>query len=370
MEFQSDLWQNLRESKKAVVLYGMGNGADKIFKVCDEKGITVRDVFASDGFVRGQVFHGKRVLSWSEVKETYGAENVTVLLSFGTSRPEVLDTIRAVAAEAELYAPDVPAFGDALFDLPFYDRHREEIAEARALLSDEESRRIFDHVLQFKLTGEISHLFAAESDPDEVMRQLVRPETLTAYADLGAYTGDTVREMLGRSGGSLRDVYAFEPDARNYRKLETYANGEKRAAVHPVPVAAWSESAALTFDGSGNRNASLMENRSASLGETTRNAAGVIADTVDHVLSGRSVGFIKYDVEGAERQALAGSAETIKRDRPTLLVSVYHRSEDLFALPLFVRERFPEYRGFFLRRFAGIPAWDLNLYVRMSDQIF
>ena len=71
--------------------------------------------------------------------------------------------------------------------------------------------------------------------------------------------------------------------------------------------------------------------------------------------------YIKYDVEGSEAAALRGSAEVIHRFSPALLVSLYHRSEDLYALPLLIRELNPHYR-FYLRRMAGIPAWDINLY--------
>ena len=66
---KQDLWGYLADTEKTVVLYGMGNGADKILAVCEQKNITVSDFFASDGFVRGHLFHGKPVLSWSEVKE-------------------------------------------------------------------------------------------------------------------------------------------------------------------------------------------------------------------------------------------------------------------------------------------------------------
>ena len=141
-----ELWEYLSREKRTVVLYGMGNGADKILEVCAKKGIAVQAVFASDGFVRGQLFHGERVLSWSEVKATYGVEKLTVLLSFATSRPEVLENIERISREAELLAPDVPVFGDTLFDGAFFEAHRAELEEARAMLSDEESRRIFDLV--------------------------------------------------------------------------------------------------------------------------------------------------------------------------------------------------------------------------------
>lgn len=357
-----DLWEKLSSEHRTVVLYGMGNGADKILTVCKEKNIPVADVFASDGFVRGHLFHGKPVLSFSEVKNRYGTKNLTVLLSFGTSRPEVLSLIQSVASEVELYAPDVPAFGEGLFDRTFALSHREQLTSARSLLSDEESRRIFDLVLQYKLSGNIRCLLDAVNDQAEVLETLIRPDTLTrATADLGAYNGDTVRELLS-AGATPRRIYAMEPDPRNFRKLSEYAKNETRTEVLPIPAAAWDKNEMLLFDGSGNRNASVGENRSSVL--SSAKMTSLSAMSLDSVVGEDRLDYIKYDVEGAEAPALRGSINCIRNSFPTLLVSLYHRNEDLFALPLQIHDLFPEYRGFFLRRFAGIPAWDLNLYVR------
>ena len=71
--------------------------------------------------------------------------------------------------------------------------------------------------------------------------------------------------------------------------------------------------------------------------------------------------YIKYDVEGAEKQAIDGTAKTIKAYHPDLLISVYHRTEDLHELILQVNSIAPEYK-LYLRRYPYIPAWDLNLY--------
>ena len=81
--------------------------------------------------------------------------------------------------------------------------------------------------------------------------------------------------------------------------------------------------------------------------------------------SGTHIDYIKYDVEGAETEALLGSRAIIQRDTPALLVSAYHRSADLFRLPLLVHELNPDYK-LYLRRMAGVPAWDINLYA-VSD---
>ncbi|MBQ9784136.1 MAG: FkbM family methyltransferase [Clostridia bacterium] len=362
-----DLWEYLAVSKKTVVLYGMGNGADKILDVCAQKGVTVRGVFASDGFVRNKFFHGMPVRTWSETKAEYGAENLIVLLAFGSSREDVLENILRIADEAELYAPDVPAFGDVLFDRAFYEAHKAELTDARALFSDAESLRIFDNVLSYKLTGDVRFLLDAESDMDAVWREIVCPTEIGAAADLGAYNGDTVRELIEKSGDNVQKIYAVEPDARNHKKLAAYAEEETRCCVIPVHAGAWSESTTLTFDKSGNRNASFGKNRSQVLASRPIKTVEIPAEPLDRILNGARVDYVKYDVEGSEKEALIGSCETIQKHTPTLLVSLYHRSEDLFALPLMIRSLFPAYNRYYLRRVRGIPAWDLNLYVKKED---
>ncbi len=345
-----DLWRYLAATDKSVVLYGMGNGADKILAVCERYGITVSDFFASDGFVRGHSFHGKTVRSYSEVKEIYGKDRLIALLSFGSSLPEVLDLFDRVDREIELYAPDVPVCGENLFNREFYDRHRGKIEEARELFADGESRRIYEEVLAYKLDGRISHLRSAVSDRDEVYRELIGAQTLRCTADLGAYNGDTVRELMRYAPG-LERVIAMEPDRRNFRKLSEFSESIAAPRVEAIHAAAWSEVTTLSFADSGNRNAGAF-----AWGKRIE----VDALPLDSVLKGTEVDYVKYDVEGAEREALLGSVQTIRRYHPRLLVSAYHRSEDLFALPILIREIDPTYR-IYLRRYPYVPAWDLNL---------
>ncbi len=344
-----DMWQYLSQSRKKIVMYGMGNGADKILRVCEKKEIEVCDFFASDGFVRGHSFHGKRVLSYSEAKEKYGAENMIVLLSFASALPEVIENILRIAGECELYAPDVPVFGDNLFDMEFYKLHRREIEETYFMLADRESRRIYEQVIAYKLTGRIDYLESAVNDKGKVYREILSAENIETCIDLGAYNGDTVRELAEYSP-RLERVISLEPDRRNFKKLLAYAESESRFAVCPINAAAWSADTELEFDAGGNRNSNVTGS-----GKTVT----INGVTVDGITEGR-VDYIKYDVEGSEREAISGSAETIRKYSPRLLVSVYHRSEDIFALPAQIRELCPEYK-LYLRRYRYIPAWDLNL---------
>ncbi len=377
----TDLWQYLQaESQKGrpILLYGMGNGADKIIAVCGTYGIPVADVFASDGFVRGHSFHGKVVLSFTQACEKYGADNMIVLLSFASSRPEVLETISRVAATCELYIPDVPVCGTNLFNTEFYQAHQAEITAARALFADEQSRRVYDGILAYKLSGRMDTLRTTESEPADAYEKILHAERFQTSADLGAYNGDSIRD-LRRYASRLREVIAMEPDRRNFRKLSEYASALTESGdpltVHPVQAGAWSHTATLAFHGSGNRNAGLSDATDAAqsnilpstadnpyFGKTAEVAVTALDTVVSEILP-RDIplDYIKYDVEGAETEALLGSREVIRRDSPALLVSVYHRNTDLFRLPLLVHELNPAYK-LYLRRMPGVPAWDINLY--------
>ncbi len=355
-----DLWEYLKHTSKHIVMYGMGNGADKILAVADAKGITVEDFFASDGFVRGHSFHGKRVLSYSEAKQKYGAESMIVLLSFASSLPDVMQNILRIADECELYAPDVPVFGDNLFDAAFYAAHKTDFDRARALLADRESVRVFDCIISYKLTGDLKYLMQAENAPDESFAGILPSRTFRTALDLGAYNGDSAR-ALASYAPNLQTLYAVEPDARNYRKLCAYAEQETRFTVTPVHAAAWSENTVLYFDASGNRNAGAAQNTSAVLLPRAGKITEVQAISTDSLLAGKACDYIKFDVEGSEARALEGCRQTVAAHKPCMLISCYHRSEDLFALPMQVKALCPDYK-LYLRRFCYFPAWDINLY--------
>ena len=60
--------------------------------------------------------------------------------------------------------------------------------------------------------------------------------------------------------------------------------------------------------------------------------------TIDQVVAERElgVGLIKMDIEGAEMGALKGAEETIRRDKPLLIISIYHSFTDYTSIKPFL----------------------------------
>jgi hypothetical protein len=57
------------------------------------------------------------------------------------------------------------------------------------------------------------------------------------------------------------------------------------------------------------------------------------------------VDFIKMDIEGSEREAVAGAAGTIRRHHPRMALCVYHLPDDAVVIPRLVTGISPQYRS-------------------------
>ncbi len=350
-----DVWSRMADlsAKMSLYLYGTGNGADRILNVMETRGIAVSGVFASDGFVRNRVFRGFPVRSYSDVCAEN--EHFAVVVAFGSSRPEVMANVDRIADERTLFCPDVPAVGDTLFDTAFYDANYEKFEQTLTFFADDRSRGVYSDIIRYKLTGDIRYL-RSSADRSTGADVLALDEYRTVL-DLGAYTGDTVRSAIA-SMSQLEHVIAVEPEARAFRKLSEYAE-TAAIKVTPVNAAAWDEDTSLTFTGGVGRGSTLdADGRGTHRGQRSYDVAALTPDTA---ANGHKIDYIKYDVEGAEARALSGSRRLISECAPDLLVSLYHRSEDLTELPLLVRSLCPDH-ALYLRRDVGFPAWDINLY--------
>ena len=246
----NDLWQRLKKAQKPIWLYGMGDGADKILDRLHDRGVEVSGVFASDGFVRNQQFRGFTVTSFADAKARSG--DMIVLVCFGSSREDVLDNIRRIASEQELYAPDVPVIGGGTFDSAYAASHGNELRSVYNMLADEQSRLVFRECVAYRLDGDISHLFGCESDPNEAWSGILQPSSEERLVDLGAFNGDTVAEFLAHTNGRYEHIYAVEPGKKSFARLQTRLGGMDR--VDLFNLAAAERTGEIVFNTHGGRN--------------------------------------------------------------------------------------------------------------------
>ncbi len=161
----------------------------------------------------------------------------------------------------------------------------------------------------------------------------VRPGdvVLDCGANVGLFTMEAVRR-----GAAL--VVAIEPASDNVECLRRNAAHEIAAGkVVVCPKGVWNKDDVLPLNVEPNNTASYSV---ALRPRGSHPGPQVQLTTIDELvrdLKLERVDYIKMNIEGAEREALAGGASTIRRFHPRLTVAMQHRYDDPQAIPRLVR---------------------------------
>jgi FkbM family methyltransferase len=281
--------------------------------------------------------------------------------------------------------------GERAFYFDWFVKNHESLYSAYSLLNNDASKRLYLHLVAFRLAGHFSvklplefavnvkefeeYRAAERSTPSQLAasgmfgklrhfdfeykghRYLVdclgldyylfrgqyfyskegvdiSPAVADAVIDGGACTGDTAAVFSNVVGPAGR-VYCFDPVADHLKILEynakqfsydnitvmPYGLADENIFAKPIVL----DSYAPGFS-SGNKRVPLR--------------------SIDFLVKSNEIqriSFIKLDVEGAEMASLRGARESIRRFKPKLAISLYHKPNDLFEIILYIKQEFPFY---------------------------
>ena len=165
----------------------------------------------------------------------------------------------------------------------------------------------------------------------------IAPQAGDIVIDGGACWGDTALHFahtVGRTG----QVHSFEFVPANIAILKKHlaVNPGMEGTIVLAPYALSDVSnQELRFDDYG--PASCISDNGRQSVKTSS------LDDYVHLRQLDRVDFIKMDIEGSEKPALQGAREVIRKYRPKLAISAYHRLGDLYELPLAIRAIDPGY---------------------------
>ena len=148
--------------------------------------------------------------------------------------------------------------------------------------------------------------------------------------DAGAFIGDTAIIL---SDYTNKNVYSFEPFLQNYNMILKTIELNNKNNIIPVNVALGNENKEIGMDASIGAGCGLsIENAKESDINNIKNKVKMI--TLDSYVKENNieVGLIKTDLEGFEQPFLKGAIETIKEQKPVLIISIYHNYSDFFEI--------------------------------------
>lgn len=211
--------------------------------------------------------------------------------------------------------------------------YKDKLDKLYTLCEDEDSRKTVRYILSMRNTNKDDSQFIQEEnfgvDPDYFNQKFLRFHLEESYLDIGPQDGGTIDDFIRRVNNQYKRISAWEIGEASLNKLNKKYNDER---IQILPYGAWNETTIMSVVGTnGGRH----------LAEDNQN--GIMCKRIDDVVD-YPITLIKMDIEGAEMNALAGARETIKKYKPKLMISLYHRQNDIWELPLFVKELVPEYK--------------------------
>ena len=355
---------SILDQQREVILYGAGNIGRQVHATLTQHGWTVR-CFLDQQAQSGAQWHGVPILRPDTDTLTADEHRLPVIITI-FNRDVNIPAVAARLAElgygaclsfVDFHARFAAELGDRfwLVDRRFYTTPHEEIERAQPLWADEVSQTIYRGTIAFRQTGDYAQLPVPQPDHVQYFPSDIAdwpPALPLRFVDCGAYDGDTLT-ALTQLNFPVEAVAGFEPDLVNFQRLADRARNYQPLprdgiALWPCGVAARTETLSFaTGQGEGSR-----------LSQEGSTIIQCVA--LDDVLPGFRPTLIKMDIEGAEPDALLGARRLIADYRPGLAISVYHRPEHLWQIPLTLSQWDSRYQ-FYLRVHA-FDGFDTILY--------
>lgn len=144
--------------------------------------------------------------------------------------------------------------------------------------------------------------------------------------DVGGFIADSA---IIFSDYTSRKVYSFEASSMNYKlMLKTIKMNEKENSIVPINVGLGSKHEKVSIPSHVASDLRIDKNLN------KKNSEIIELMPLDEYVEKHklNVGLIKVDIEGAEQEFLKGAVKTIKKYKPSLLISIYHNSSDFFNI--------------------------------------
>ena len=244
----------------------------------------------------------------------------------------------------------------------------EKINRIRQKLEDEKSREVWDRWV-FNLRYNLNWFYYADISDDTYEHyfsdDIFEWEDEEVFVDGGSFDGaDDIwfNWLLERNGKKLKKAYIFEPDPNNFTNVIYNLINETGVDNKIVSITGresrwntskWDVYRAGLYDKNDGAGFVFTETDgvygSRVVSDQNKNEGSISTVRLDDVVDPSiRITYIKYDLEGADYAAIQGAAETIKRDKPKLALSLYHEIEDLWRIPEFIMNLVPEYK-FYVR---------------------
>ncbi len=324
-----------------VVLYGAGYCGHEALSLMRQFEIPVMAV-CDDGRI-GQDLDGIAITDIKDIKPCDGLEIYTTYGYYD----EMLPKIKKLGLFKYYKKIDFSRFDLDRDNYRFFQNNKEHIERVYDLMADDMSKVLLESLIRYRISRNPKYIENIREttpqyfpDTPDLRNTFHRNRKEHIFFDLGAYDGDSIRGFLDYTCGKYEKIYAAEVSEKNYEILLDKCKNIERKEFFHVGIS----------DKHGMIRFSITDSKNSFANPDGEELFEV--NSVDNLLDGRDVTFIKMDIEGAEMNAVKGAANTIRRCCPIMAISVYHKTEDLFCIQLEIERIAAGAYDFYLRHYS------------------
>lgn len=349
-------------SKNKIILYGAGNGADWAVKLLEKYKLYPIAIIDRDSKKIGGKYHQIPIVSLNSVINKYNLNDVNILICSPRFEREIFLNLKKIFCEKNIYSFECALYYSFIENINDYKKYIKDnlknLDEFEEKLSDEKSKYVFENVLKGRVSGKLKYFKKAFSEDQYFPEGLIQLFESDVIVDVGAYSGDTIKDIIKRTNGIFKKAYCMEPDKNCLYKLKKFLEENNVKNVQIIPKGAWNKREKVQFLIESVEEGSKILNFDECIHED-KNIYEIETEKIDNIISSQ-VTLIKMDIEGAELNALIGAKNTIKKYKPKLAISVYHKIEDFIEISQYIMKLNPNYRLYL--RHHGLCGTDTVLY--------
>lgn len=321
---------------KKIVLFGAGLEGQIAYEYFKDKKIKIDFYCDNNKEKQNTMKNGIKIISIEDLK---AIDDVVVFITMKIKINEIKSQLKKIGIKGIVFA-------EYTMQLDFKKNIDKYLYTYNNLLNDSKSKESYKAILEARLYGELSHLEEIyDSNPFYSLLKF-RDVTDEFFVDAGAYVGDTVEKFIWNCTGRFKKVYAFEPGLKQFNAMCYRTDrlkkewGLKDDQIECINAGLGESDTTLPlFEDEDNLLTSSFICES-----SNENLNKVQIYSLDSYINNKKVTMVKVDIEGFEMEMLKGSKNIIKNQRPKLAISIYHKYEDLFEIPIFINEIMPDYK--------------------------
>lgn len=321
---------------KFICIFGCGNIGQGTLNDLVEEGIKVDFFCDNDTKKVGQIYNNVKCISVDELREK---KDETIVIIATRYYKDIYNQL------SKLGFSNLDRIFTNKFAIDDYMNNNLEDTKTKIfklidILGDDESRRIVYRLIEEWNTysykyGQLDNI---HSENQYFCENIINLSENEVFVDGGAYIGDTIEQFLQNCNYRFNKIISFELNKNNYEKLNKNINNfNYRIKKKIVALNKGLSNKKMNISYNDKEEGSYISEDGVIKGETT---------TIDSELKNEMISFIKMDIEGSELEALHGAKNIIKKCKPKLAICIYHKPQDLWEIPFYIKEILPEYKIF------------------------